>query len=99
MKEANYKSLMSYRFGMFFGDSYVHINQKLPERGLTAGVSLPIANLKDASRRFRSQYSVINISAEYIKRGSKNFPLWENLFRLSAGFTLSDLWFTKRKYD
>lgn len=99
MKEAKYKNMMSYRFGMFFGDSYIHLNQKLPERGITAGVSLPIANLKDASRRFRSQYSVINISAEYIKRGSKNFPLWENLFRISAGFTLSDLWFTKRKYD
>lgn len=99
MKEAKYKNLMSYRFGMFFGDSYVHLNKKLPERGITAGVSLPIANLKDASRRFRSQYSVINISAEYIKRGSKNYPLWENLFRISAGFTLSDLWFTKRKYD
>ena len=99
MKDVKYKSLMSYRFGFFFGDSYIHLNQNLPERGITAGVSLPIANLKDASRRFRSQYSVINISAEYIKRGSKNFPLWENLFRISAGFTLSDLWFTKRKYD
>jgi hypothetical protein len=75
------------------------LNQKLPEIGITAGVSLPIANLKDAGRRFRTQYSVINISAEYIKRGNKDNLLRENLFRISVGFSLSDLWFTKRKYD
>ena len=95
-----YKSLMAYRMGAFFGDDYVYINnQKLPVWGITGGISLPIANLKDASRRFRSQYSVVNISAEYIQRGNNDNPINENLFRLSFGFTLSDLWFTKKKYN
>ena len=95
-----YKSLMAYRFGAFFGDDYVYINnQKLPVWGISGGVSLPIANLKDASRRFRTQYSVINVSAEYIQRGNNDNPMNENLFRISFGFTLSDLWFAKKKYE
>lgn len=99
LKESKYKNLIAYRAGFFIGNDYLHINQKLPEFGITAGLSLPIANLKDASRRFRTQYSVINISAEYKKRGNKNNLLRENVFRLSVGFSMSDLWFTKRKYD
>ena len=99
LKESKYKNLISYRAGVFFGNDYVHLNQKLPELGITGGISLPIANLKDAGRRFRTQYSVINISAEYIKRGNKDNILRENLFRISVGFSLSDLWFTKRRYD
>ena len=95
-----YKSLMAYRLGAFFGDDYVYINnQKLPVWGISGGVSLPIANLKDASRRFRTQYSVVNISAEYIQRGNTDNPLNESFFRLSFGFTLSDLWFAKKKYN
>ncbi len=99
LKESKYKNLISYRAGVFFGDDYIHLNQKLPEFGITGGISLPIANLKDAGRRFRTQYSVINISAEYIKRGNKDNILRENLFRVSVGFSLTDLWFNKRKYD
>ena len=74
-----YKSLLAYRAGAFFGDDYIYINnQKLPVWGITGGISLPIANLKDASRRFRTQNSVINISAEYIKRGNNNNPINED---------------------
>jgi hypothetical protein len=99
LKES-YRSLLAYRGGVFFGDDYVYLNnEKLSTWGITAGISLPIANLKDASRRFRTQYSIVNVSAEYIKRGNNKNPINENLFRLSVGFTLSDLWFTKRKYD
>ena len=95
-----YKSLLAYRAGMFVGDDYVFLNnEKLSTWGITAGISLPIANLKDASRRFRTQYSIVNVSAEYIKRGNNNNPINENLFRVSVGFTLSDLWFVKKKYD
>jgi hypothetical protein len=99
MREAKYKQLLAYRAGVFFGDDYVYLNKKLPEWGITAGLTLPIANLKDATRRFRTQYSVVNLSAEYIKRGNKDNLLNESVFRISAGFVLSDLWFTKRKYE
>lgn len=98
-KDANYKNFMSYRAGLSVGTNYVYLGKKLPEVGLSAGISLPVANLKDGQRRFRTQYTVINISLEYIKRGTKDNLLREDLFRISAGFTLSDLWFSKRKYD
>jgi hypothetical protein len=66
-----YNSLMAYRAGAFFGDDYVNINdQKLPVWGISGGISLPIANLKDASRRFRNQYSVINISANTLEEAT-----------------------------
>lgn len=99
LKESKYKNYMAYRAGLFLGNDYVFLNKKLPEIGVTAGITLPIANLKDAQRRFRTQYSLVNISAEYIKRGKKDNLLRENLFRVSVGFSLSDLWFTKRKYE
>jgi hypothetical protein len=96
----SYKNLLAYRAGVFFGDDYIYINnQKLPVWGITGGITLPIANLKDASSRFRNQKSVINISAEYLKRGNNDNPINEDLFRISFGFTLSDFWFTKRKYE
>lgn len=95
-----YKDLLAYRAGVFFGDDYVNIsNQKLSTWGITAGITLPIANLKDPAAYIRSQNSAVNISAEYIKRGNNNNPISENQFRLSVGFTLSDRWFFKRKYD
>lgn len=96
----SYRSLLAYRAGVFFGDDYIYLNnQKLSLWGISAGISLPIANLKDPTARFRSQFSVVNISAEYIKRGNNSNPINENQFRLSFGFTLTDRWFTKRKYD
>jgi hypothetical protein len=99
LKES-YKSLIAYRAGVFFGDDYLYINnKKMSVFGITGGISLPIANLKDASRRFRTQYSIVNLSAEYIKRGNSNNPISENQFRVSVGFTLSDLWFAKKKYE
>jgi len=100
--KTGYKSYVSYRAGFFIGDDYVYAgNQKLPVWGVSAGASLPILNLKDnsAAKRFRTQFSIINISAEYIRRGNSENPIYEDQFRLSVGFTLSDLWFSKRKYE
>ena len=101
LKNVNsYKTLLAYRVGAFFGDDYIYINnQKLPVWGVSGGITLPIANLKDAGSFRRTQKSVINISAEYIKRGTNDNPINEDMFRLSFGFTLSDYWFTKRKYE
>ncbi|NJO25487.1 MAG: hypothetical protein HC867_06580 [Bacteroidia bacterium] len=67
--------------------------------GVSLGAGLPVLNLKDAGRRFRTQYTIVNISFEYISRGNNSNLLKESLFRFSAGFSLSDLWFSKRKYE
>ncbi len=99
LKQAKYKNFVTYRAGFFFGEDYIYLGRKLPQYGITAGITLPVANLKDATRRFRTQYAVVNLSAEYIRRGNNSNALQENMFRISVGFSLSDLWFTKRKYD
>jgi len=95
----NYWSYVSYRGGVFVGQDYINVSGKLPVFGVSFGAGLPVLNLKDAGRRFRTQYTIVNISFEYISRGNNNNLLKESLFRFSAGFSLSDLWFSKRKYE
>lgn len=99
MKGNSYKNFVTYRAGFFIGQDYIYLNRKLPELGVSFGMALPILNLKDPQRRFRSQYSVVNLALEYIKRGNNDNILREDLFRISVGFSLSDLWFQKRKYE
>lgn len=91
----NYFSNASYRFGFFTGPDYISVQQKLPQFGVTMGVGLPMRVVRNAP----NQTTFINLSLEYIRRGNNNNLLKENLFRLSAGFSLSDFWFFKRKYD
>ncbi|HZI54650.1 MAG TPA: hypothetical protein VFD56_13130, partial [Chitinophagaceae bacterium] len=93
---SNYFSNVSYRAGTFFGPDYVHVNEKLPVLGLTFGMGLPIFNY---NRQSAGQATLINLAFEYIKRGNNDNVLKENMFRISAGFSLSDFWFRKRKYD
>lgn len=93
--KTNYFSNVTYRAGAFFGPDYIHIDKKLPVFGASFGMGLPLRNYN----RQNEQYTVINLAFEFIKRGNNDNLLKENLFRVSAGFSLSDLWFTKRKYD
>jgi hypothetical protein len=91
----NYLSNIGYRFGFFTGSDYVKTGQKLNQTGGTFGLALPLANYS----RLSQQATIINLAFEYIKRGNNNNLLSENLFRISAGFSLSDIWFGKRKYE
>ena len=91
----NYFSNVTYRAGAFFGPDYIYINKKLPVFGASFGLGLPIRNFN----RQNEQYTIVNLAFEFIKRGNNDNVLKENLFRLSAGFSLSDVWFIKRKYE
>lgn len=94
--KANYFSNVAYRAGAFFGPEYIRFgNNKIPVFGASFGMGLPLRNYN----RQNEQYTLINLAFEFIKRGNNDNVLKENLFRLSAGFSLSDLWFTKRKYE
>jgi hypothetical protein len=64
--------------------------------GVTLGMGLPLRNF---SRQSQYQATVINLAFEFVKRGNNDNLLKENLFRVSAGFSLSDLWFIRRKYE
>lgn len=91
----NYFSNVAYRIGFFTGPDYISVKKKLPQFGATFGMGLPMRFVRNAP----NQTTFINLSFEYIRRGNNNNLLRENLFRLSAGFSLSDFWFFKRKYD
>lgn len=91
----NYFSNIAYRFGFFAGSDYVKVGQKLPQIGGSFGLGLPVA----ISRQAPNQITFINLAFEYSKRGNNDNILRENMFRFSAGFSLSDIWFVKRKYD
>jgi hypothetical protein len=91
----NYFSNVAYRAGLFIGEDYIIVDKKLPLLGISLGMGLPIRNFS----RVQGQYTIVNFSAEFIKRGNNDNLLKENLFRLSVGFSLSDIWFQKRKYE
>ena len=92
----NYFSNVTYRGGFNIGPDYINTGRKLPQFGVSFGMGLPVANY---SQLARGQATVINMAFEYGKRGNNNNLLKEDLFRLSIGLSLSDIWFVKRKYD
>jgi hypothetical protein len=93
--KANYFSNVTYRAGAFFGPDYIHVDKKLPVFGASFGLGLPLRNYN----RQTEQFTMINLAFEFVKRGNNDNLVKENLFRVSVGFSLSDLWFNKRKYD
>lgn len=91
----NYFSNVAYRAGLFIGPDYIKVGKELSQFGGSIGLGLPIAQ----NRQAPGQATIVNVALEYIKRGNDDNLLKESLFRLSVGFSLSDLWFIKRKYD
>jgi hypothetical protein len=93
--QSNYFSNVAYRFGFFTGKDYIKVQNNLPVVGASFGVALPIR----PSRLAPTQFTIVNLGFEYMKRGNDNNLLKENLFRFSLGLNLTDLWFGKRKYE
>jgi hypothetical protein len=92
----SYFTRVAYRAGIFAGPDYINVRQKLPLFGASFGMALPITG---ENRFNRGQASILNLSLEYIRRGNTDNLVHENMFRVSLGFSLSDIWFTKRRYD
>jgi hypothetical protein len=92
----SYFGNVAFRAGFFFGPDYIQVKEKLPVLGGSFGLGLPIRNF---NRLSPGQATLINLAFEYIKRGNNNNLLKENMFRVSASFSLSDFWFAKKKYE
>lgn len=91
----SYFSNVSYRLGFYTGPDYIKYGgNQLPTYGITAGLGLPLANHNQMAA---GQLSIINLAFEYFKRGNNKNPLQENLYRVTLGFSLTDLWFGKRR--
>ncbi len=92
----SYFSNVTYRGGFSIGPDYVNTGINLPQYGVSFGMGLPVANF---SQLARGQATIINMAFEYNKRGNNSNLLKENMFRVSVGLSLSDIWFVKRKYE
>ncbi len=86
---------VTYRLGFNYGPDYIrYAGQELNTYAVTGGFGFPVR-----PNRFSNQYTNINLALEYGKRGDNTTQLQDSHFRISLGFTLSDLWFVKKKYD
>ncbi len=87
----DYWKTITYRIGMQYGINYIQFNgEDLTQTGISIGAGFPL-------RRSFSQFS---LSGEWIHIGSlKSNPLTLSYFTLTAGFTLNDKWFQKRKFE
>jgi len=92
----NYFSTVTYRFGFFTGPDYIMYEKKLPTFGGSFGMTLPIIPRTTIAR---NQFSYVNLAFEYSKRGNNDNRLKENMFRVSASFSLTDFWFGKQRYE
>lgn len=89
-----YWNKVTYRLGGHLGKDFVSINgEDMNTRGFTIGLGLPVRRMP-----FSYQFSQINAAFEVGTRGDVNIAK-ETYYRLTIGFTLSDRWFIKTKYD
>ena len=91
----SYFSNIAYRFGCVLGPDYIRVGNTLSQLGFTFGLGLPVP----ISRQAPNQVTFVNMAFELNQRGNNDNLLRENLFRFSLGFSLSDIWFAKRRYD
>ncbi|HTE13364.1 MAG TPA: hypothetical protein VK645_20435, partial [Chitinophagaceae bacterium] len=93
--QKGYWNHVAFRAGFNFGPDYIQAGgNDLNQLGITLGAGLPVRK-----NQYTNQFTYINLGFEYGKRGNNTNLLRENLFRISIGFTLSDLWFIKKKYN
>ncbi len=92
----SYWNHVAFRGGFYFGKDAVAINGKsLSVSGVSAGAGFPIRKW----RSYDNQFTNINTSIEYGRRGNKDNNISESFFRFSVGFSLSDIWFLKKQYE
>lgn len=91
-----YWNFVKYRAGIYFGTDYIAANRNLPLYGITLGGGFP---LKIKRSFYETQYSLMNVALDYGNRGNNNNLIRENIFHISIGFSLSDVWFNRSKYQ
>lgn len=84
---------VNYRLGASYQTGYINIrNTVVSDMSVTAGVGLPVG--------IGRLSSMVNISGQYGQMGTvTNGLLKQNYFRVNFGFTFSDRWFQKFRYD
>lgn len=91
-----YFNNVRYRAGVSFGNDYIAVDNKLPVYTVSVGGTFP---LKLRHSFYDNQYSFLNLSFEYGNRGNNSNNIKENTFKVGVGFSLSDVWFRRQKYQ
>lgn len=81
----------NYRMGFLYGiNNLVINNQPMKEIGMTFGIGIPL----------RGNAALLNLSFELGKTGNiKQNLIEQNYFKTTAGITLSEKWFVRRKIE
>lgn len=84
---------VNYRMGLNYQTGYVQVNNTLIESySISAGLGLPVGVGRLSS--------MVHLGATYGKMGTtQNGLIMENFWRFNIGFTFSDKWFQKFRYD
>lgn len=93
---AKYFNNVRYRAGFSFGSDYINVDKSIPLYTISLGGTFP---LKIRHSFYDNQYSFFNLSLEYGNRGNNNNIIKENTFKVGVGFSLSDIWFRREKYQ
>ncbi len=91
-----YFNFVKYRAGFSYGNDYINVGEKLPVYNISVGGAFP---LKLRHSFYDLQYSMMNLTFEYGNRGNNNNNISENIYKISVGFSLSDVWFRRQKYQ
>ena len=91
-----YFDYVKYRAGFSFGKDYIAADHSLPVYTVSVGGAFP---LKLKHSFYDHQYSIMNFTFEYGNRGNNQNNLTESLYKVSLGFSLSDIWFLRQKYQ
>lgn len=91
-----YFNYVKYRAGFSFGQDYIAVDHSLPVYTISVGGAFP---LKLKHSFYDHQYSLMNFTFEYGNRGNSQNNLTESLYKISLGFSLSDIWFIRQKYQ
>ena len=95
LRGKNIFSRARYSAGFYTGnDKLVFDGKQYKIQAFTLGMDFMIRNFVRTSR----QYSLINVAAQFGRRGSDENNVSESFMKFSVGFSLSDFWFTKRRY-
>jgi hypothetical protein len=95
-RSKSFWSQVMYRAGFHYGLEPFTVAGDLKGYGITFGMGLPI---KKYSYAEINRNNVVNVGLEFGQRGNKTAPIRENYYRFTLGFSLSDIWFIKRRYD
>ena len=93
-EKKNYFARAIYRAGVYYGKDIMNVRGNMPVWGVSIGAGLPVY-----AARWSTQYTTINTVFEIGSRGNESNGIKENFYRIGIGFSLSDLWFRKYKYQ